>query len=1178
MAEAPWNPFRHHLRHLIGTVPAAGMTDGQLLERFLAERDETAVEVLVRRYGPLVFGVCRRVLRDGHAAEDVFQATFLVLVRKAPALDRSKPLGNWLYTVAYRLALSAQAHELRRKRREVEAGRRLSTDGRAASPSDMVVALEEELQRLPARHRAPLVLCYLEGKTNAQAAQILGCPPGSMSARLDRARERLRECLARRGFVTPSAAVAAVLAADCAPAAVPLPLLDNAVRAALWFAGEQGAAAGFVSTRAVALARGAFRAMFVHKLKIAAVALLATALLGTGATMLLIAAPQAVESSPPEAWPEHTEVPGERLPAGAIARMGSTQLRHGDAVYFAAYTPDGKGLLTAGKDRTVRLWDLATAREIRRFDWGGVQPDGEPDASGDGTLEPFEQQLCDDTARSCQAALSADGKVAAASSGGVVCLWDVGGKLKGRIHTGQKRLIQLALSTDGSSVLTLGHDKATAVWEVATGKCVRRTRGKPVESPYPEERLLLDQYARVSPAWKYLAYVRRDDAKMKWIQVRDLATDTDLPPIPAAFPLVAPQTLCFSPDDRTLFWEDLASRDIVVWDVAAGKELRRLGKHPAPGRIIPAVALAANARSLAVCRWDQTIELWDLTSGRQTVLVGESFRADTVTAWRRPALAFSPDGKELVCSLGGATLRQFRTGEAREIPAAEGGHRWPVSTLALSADGRSLCTCSAGSPARRWDWTTGKPAGQLDVPAHATHVVFAAGGRYGFAVGNQVTLCGTGEKKTLQVGSRDIPLRSLALSPDGALLATRFYWFADRRVHLWDAATGKKRYTLPYTLGPVEESKGTGDDGMTELTGVATGELVFSPDGRRLAGSGLRGQLCLWDATTGTLLWELTPRAGQVIERFAFSPNSRVLAGLNADRTVTLYDAASGAERGRLGEPDPKKRRLHLTNHYDIPESYPQRQTPPVCLAFSPDGRYLATAQETPEILVWDVLAGREVGQLRGHGGGVVSLLFAPDGKHLFSGGTDTTALTWDLTRMTRPGPAHAARLSPQDLDALWADLAGSDATRAFDALRRLSASPDQAVALLKERLTPALPPDPKRLARLLADLASDRFEVRRQAESELEGLGESAEVTLRQGLDGDPPLDLRQRVQRLLDKLAAPTAAQLRELRAVELLELLGNAEARQLLQALTGGVPGARLTREAKGAVQRLARAVRP
>src|SRR6516162_2144860 len=156
MSEARPNLFVHQLRHLIGSAPAAALTDSQLLERFLATRDEAAVEVLVRRYGPLVFGAVRRVLHNAHAAEDAFQATFLVLVRKAPSLDRGKPLAGWLYTVAYRLALTARANELRRRRREGQAARsRPATEGPAARPSDLAVALEEELHRLPPRHRAP---------------------------------------------------------------------------------------------------------------------------------------------------------------------------------------------------------------------------------------------------------------------------------------------------------------------------------------------------------------------------------------------------------------------------------------------------------------------------------------------------------------------------------------------------------------------------------------------------------------------------------------------------------------------------------------------------------------------------------------------------------------------------------------------------------------------------------------------------------------------------------------------------------------------------------------------------------------------------------------------------------------------------------------------------------------
>jgi RNA polymerase sigma factor (sigma-70 family) len=312
MTPAHPNRFVYHIRHLVGSVSDAALTDGQLLERFLAHRDESAVELLVRRYGSLVFGVCRRVLHNAHAAEDAFQATFLVLLRKAPSLDGSRPLGTWLYTVAYRLALRARTNELRRQRCERRAAdRRPPTEDRAASPSELLVALEEELHRLPERHRAPLVLCYLEGKTNEQAAELLRCPRGSMAARLAQARERLRECLTRRGFVAPAAGVAAALAAGAARADVPLPLLENTVRAALWFAREEAGAAGCVSTQALALARGAFRAMCLNRLKVAAL-LLAVALLGTGTTFLVQAAAQAGRpaQAPDVGRPQRAEAPG----------------------------------------------------------------------------------------------------------------------------------------------------------------------------------------------------------------------------------------------------------------------------------------------------------------------------------------------------------------------------------------------------------------------------------------------------------------------------------------------------------------------------------------------------------------------------------------------------------------------------------------------------------------------------------------------------------------------------------------------------------------------------------------------------------------------------------------------------------------------------------------------------
>jgi RNA polymerase sigma factor (sigma-70 family) len=1195
MAPSHPNPFLHHVRHLIGMDPAAGLSDGQLLERFLAERDETAVEALVRRHGPLVFGVCRRVLGNAHAAEDAFQATFLVLMRKAPALRYHEPLGGWLYRVAYRLALRARANEARRRHCETQAARsQPPTEDRTRGPSDLVVALEEELQRLPARYRAPLVLCYLEGKTNEQAAAILGCPAGSMSARLSQARQRLRTCLTRRGFTAPAAGITTALATAGAQAAVPLPLLDNTARAAVRFARAEAGSIGFVSTQAVTLARGACHAMFVHKLKIAAAVLLTAAMLGTGATLLLRAAPQAdpaAQAAPPnDDRRQRAEAPEEPLPRGVLARMGSTQLRHGDAVSFAACTPDGKALVTADRTKTVRFWDLATGKEIRRFDWGPAQPDSQPEPAEDGTLHKFKQQTWDDTARSTQAALSADGQMVAASRRGVVYLWETAsGKKLGQLVTGEKRVLQLAFAADGKSLLTLGPGQATAVWEVATGKCLRRSQGKPAAGP-SEYGVLVEPLAVVSPGFKYLAYHKPDDAGLTWIHVRDLATGKELPPIEATF--AGTRAMTFSGDDKALIWDHGWGEYIVVSDVATGKALRRLGGDDRcrtgneAGRVdrATAIAVSADGKSLAVLRQSHTIELLDLASGKQIYPVGKATDAqleqrftDEVGALVCPALTFSADGKELICSLGGPTIRRFWTDTGAEIPVGRfskashiTGHRAPVSTLALSTDGKSLDTWSPGDPVRCWDWRTGQQTAQREVPASATHTVFAADGRYGFAVDNRFTWCGPGGKKTWPIAAGDWPpLTALGLSPDGALLATRS--FDNPAIHLWDTTTGKQRSTLGQ---PTDRSMVSGDT-TSETAGVVPGDLVFSPDGRYLAGSGPRRQLCLWDVARGTLLWEVSPQAGQAIERFAFSANGRMLASIHADRTVTLYEAISGGRRARLGQADPKNRRVYLTSSSDgLVRLAQTRRDAPVCLTFSPEGRYLAVAQHTPDIHLWDVLAGREVSQLQGHEGGVVSLLFAPDGKHLFSGGTDTTALTWDLTRLTQPEAARAAKLEPQALEALWTDLASHDATRAFDAVRKLSAVPDQAVPLIRQRVRPAMLADPKRLARLLADLQSDRFEARRQSESDLPGLGELAEPALRGALAEDPPPDLRQRLERLRDKLSVPTPSLMRDLRAVELLEWIGSSEARQLLGVLADGVPGARLTHETQSAVQRLAR----
>jgi RNA polymerase sigma factor (sigma-70 family) len=239
MANRSRGPLLGHLRQLLG-AQAEDQTDGQLLERFVSQREEAAFALLVRRHGPLVLGLCRRLLGNAADAHDAFQATFLVLVRKAHALDKRGSLAGWLYAVAYRVAVRARARAARRRDCERQACRMRArnTAGEPADP-DLGPVLAEELNRLPEKYRSPVVLCYLEGKTHAEAARQLRWPLGTVRGRVARARDLLRRRLARRGLALSTGLLAA-LSPGGAAAAIPATMLRATVQAALLEAAGQG--------------------------------------------------------------------------------------------------------------------------------------------------------------------------------------------------------------------------------------------------------------------------------------------------------------------------------------------------------------------------------------------------------------------------------------------------------------------------------------------------------------------------------------------------------------------------------------------------------------------------------------------------------------------------------------------------------------------------------------------------------------------------------------------------------------------------------------------------------------------------------------------------------------------------------------------------------------------------
>jgi RNA polymerase sigma factor (sigma-70 family) len=321
MSAGRLGPVLRQFGRALGAECLAERTDRELLERFVRGRDEGAFAALVERHGGMVLAVCRGVLRDGHDAEDAFQATWLVLAAKAAAVRWRESVGGWLHATAHRVALKARARSARRHNQERPMHAEAEAGAVPEERRELLALLQAEVARLPEKYRGPLVLCYLEGKTHAQAARQLGCPVGSMSKRLARGRELLRRRLGGRGAVLSAGAVAALLGGSAA--AAPEGLRSAAVRAALLLAAGKPAA-GAAPAPVAALAEGVLRDMSLSSFKTTVMLVLTVCLFGVSAGALAWRL-KAGEPRGPER-PARAAVPAKEAKAPAAARTFRSQL------------------------------------------------------------------------------------------------------------------------------------------------------------------------------------------------------------------------------------------------------------------------------------------------------------------------------------------------------------------------------------------------------------------------------------------------------------------------------------------------------------------------------------------------------------------------------------------------------------------------------------------------------------------------------------------------------------------------------------------------------------------------------------------------------------------------------------------------------------------------------------
>jgi RNA polymerase sigma factor (sigma-70 family) len=600
-----------HLCQFLDRHGADDQTDGQLLGRFVKQQDEQAFTKLMLRHGPLVLRVCRRLLANTQDAEDAFQATFLVLVRKARALQDQGSLAGWLYGVAYRIAVRARAQAARRHAQERQAAH-MQTRTTLSEPTspDLTELLREEVSGLPEKYRSPVVLCYLEGKTHEEAARQLQWPLGTVRGRVARARDLLRRRLARRGLAIPTGLVAAALTADTTLAAVPPVLLKATVQAALLTAGKV-TAAGVFSAQATALGEAILQEMFVGKLKTVLAVLLALTVTGTAAVVL---ARQGAGGDVPAETKQGGSVPSAQGKSRSPAPEPIARIHHQGAVVSVAWSPDGQTLASADADGTIQLWDSAKARERYRL----VRPlgvsalafsaNGKTLASGGAhdmvhlwkaaTGDTFLQHLSDNAHAVRCLACSPRGEVlAAAGPDHPIHLWDLTNGKKLAVLAGHPHgTLGLAFSPDGKKLASAGADHQVHLWDVATGHHVQTFPGHhgPVTAVvfFPDGQRLAsgstDQTIRV---WD----ITTGRQTHEWKGHPEAVT-----------------CLALSRDGKTLI-SGGAEPTVRLWEASTGKTLGRLEGHQGP---VTTLALSPDDATLASGDHDGGVLFWQLDKAK----------------------------------------------------------------------------------------------------------------------------------------------------------------------------------------------------------------------------------------------------------------------------------------------------------------------------------------------------------------------------------------------------------------------------------------------------------------------------------------------------------------------------------------------------------------------------------